>query len=165
MTTTAIRGPAPKEPGPNQPGTGLPAREPARPGPSPATEPDVLVQGRHHDPHSLLGRHDGLVRALRPGAGEMYLLVTGAPPDGDVLARVPMHQVHPGGLWEAPLDPAAAGYRLEAVYGARARRASSSTTPTATGPRSATSTSTCSTRGVIGAYGKSSGRTPALTRE
>ena len=28
-----------------------------------------------------------------------------------------MHQVHPGGLWEAPLDPSAAGYRLEAVYG------------------------------------------------
>ena len=28
-----------------------------------------------------------------------------------------MTQVHPGGLWEAPLDPSAAGYRLEAVYG------------------------------------------------
>ena len=28
-----------------------------------------------------------------------------------------MAQVHPGGLWEAPLAAAAAGYRLEARYG------------------------------------------------
>jgi 1,4-alpha-glucan branching enzyme len=48
----------------------------------------------------------------------MYLLVTGAFPDRDVLDRVAMRQVHPGGLWEAPLDPSAVGYRLEAVYGA-----------------------------------------------
>ncbi len=75
------------------------------------------MQGRHHDPHSLLGRHDGLVRALRPGANEMYLLVTGPVGDSDVVARVPMARVHPGGLWEAPLDPTAPGYRLEAVYG------------------------------------------------
>ena len=74
-----------------------------------APETKALLQGRHHDPHSLLGRHNGLVRALRPGASEMYLLVTGPSPGRAVLDRVPMHQVHPGGLWEAPLDPAAAG--------------------------------------------------------
>ena len=110
MTTTAVRGQGPKEPR-----AGLQAGDPAEQGPP--SKFDALVQGRHYDPHSLLGRHDGLVRALRPGASEMYLLVTSAPSDQDVLARVPMLLVHPGGLWEAPLDPSAAGYRLEAVYG------------------------------------------------
>jgi 1,4-alpha-glucan branching enzyme len=47
----------------------------------------------------------------------MYVLVTGPAPGRDILDRVPMTLVHPGGLWEAPLDPSAAGYRLEAVYG------------------------------------------------
>ena len=28
-----------------------------------------------------------------------------------------MHQVHPGGLWEGPIDPTAPGYKLEATYG------------------------------------------------
>ncbi|SRR5579875_629162 len=82
-------------------------------------EVERLVQGRHHDPHSLLGRHGGSVRALRPGATAMFLLVT-SPAGGDQPAqRVAMHQAHPGGLWEAPIDPSAPGYRLEAVYGGR----------------------------------------------
>lgn len=81
-------------------------------------EVELLVQGRHHDPHSLLGRHGGLVRSFRPAASEMYVLVTGAGPDREVLQRVPMRQIHPAGLWEGDLDPSAAGYRLEAVYGA-----------------------------------------------
>ncbi len=110
MTTTAVQGP--KKPGPGPQPIG-----PAQEGPVSSPEFEVLVQGRHHDPHSLLGRHDGLVRALRPGANEMYLLVTGPVGDSDVVARVPMARVHPGGLWEAPLDPTAPGYRLEAVYG------------------------------------------------
>jgi 1,4-alpha-glucan branching enzyme len=80
-------------------------------------EVELLVQGRHHDPHSLLGRHGGLVRALRPSASEMYLLVTGPAPEREILGRVAMRQIHPGGLWEADLDPTAAGYRLEATYG------------------------------------------------
>ncbi|HTW06014.1 MAG TPA: alpha-amylase family glycosyl hydrolase, partial [Acidimicrobiales bacterium] len=78
---------------------------------------ELLVEGRHHEPHSLLGRHGGTVRALRPGATEMYLLVTGAEPERPVLRRSPMLRVHPGGLWEGQLAPTAAGYRLEAVYG------------------------------------------------
>jgi 1,4-alpha-glucan branching enzyme len=81
-------------------------------------EVELLVQGRHHDPHSLLGRHGGLVRSFRPAASEMYVLVTGAGPDREVLQRVPMRQIHPAGLWEGDLDPSAAGYRLEATYGA-----------------------------------------------
>ena len=81
-------------------------------------EVELLVQGRHHDPHSLLGRHGGLVRSFRPAASEMYVLVTGAGPDREVLQRVPMRQIHPAGLWEGDLDPSAAGYRLEAMYGA-----------------------------------------------
>ena len=110
MTTTSVQGP--KKPGP-----GLQKSGPPEQGPAGGPEFEVLVVGRHHDPHSLLGRHDGLVRALRPGATEMYLLVTGRDADSDVVARAPMALVHPGGLWEAPLDPAAPGYRLEAVYG------------------------------------------------
>jgi len=78
---------------------------------------ELLVQGRHHDPHSLLGRHADKVRALRPGATEMYVLVTGPGPARPVLHRSAMRQVHPAGLWEGPLAPSAPGYRLEAVYG------------------------------------------------
>jgi 1,4-alpha-glucan branching enzyme len=110
MTTTSIQGP--KKPGP-----GLQKSGPPEQGPASIPEFEVLVQGRHYDPHSLLGRHDGLVRALRPGASEMYLLVKGPDADSDVVARAPMALVHPGGLWEAPLDPTAPGYRLEALYG------------------------------------------------
>src|SRR5579875_2522512 len=81
-------------------------------------EPQVLrlVQGAHPDPHSVLGRHGAKVRALRPGATEMYVLVTGPGPARPVLHRSPMRQVHPAGLWEGPLAPSAPGYRLEAVY-------------------------------------------------
>jgi 1,4-alpha-glucan branching enzyme len=91
-------------------------------GPTPAGELDPavverLVRGRHHDPHSVLGRHGGVVRAFRPGAAEMYLQVTGPGPERRSLERVPMRLVHSAGLWEGPLPPSAAGYRLEAVYG------------------------------------------------
>jgi len=79
------------------------------------SEVDLLAQGRHHDPHSLLGRHGDVVRALRPEATEMYLLVTGPAPENEVLERAPMQPTGPA-LWEAHLDRAAAGYMLEAVY-------------------------------------------------
>jgi 1,4-alpha-glucan branching enzyme len=83
----------------------------------PSEQVERLIHGRHADPHSLLGRHGAAVRALRPGATEMHLLVIGPGPERPVLGRAPMRQIHPGGLWEGPLDTAAAGYRLEAVYG------------------------------------------------
>ncbi len=118
MTTADVRQPRPGKRGGAEP----PSREPAlasTPGGSLLDEHqvEVLVQGRHHDPHSLLGRHGSVVRTLRPEAFEMYLLVTGPAPERQVTERVPMRQVHPGGLWEAELSPAAPGYRLEAVYG------------------------------------------------
>ncbi len=119
MTTTEAKGTGPKR-----------RRKPAGPevvvqpvpedhsgGTLDAQQVDALVQGRHHDPHSVLGRHGGIVRALRPGASEMYVVVTGPTPDRITLERAPMRQVHPAGLWEGALDPAAASYKLEALYG------------------------------------------------
>jgi 1,4-alpha-glucan branching enzyme len=118
MTTTEAKGTGPKK------------RKAAKPEVVVQTEPgspigssldahqgDVLVQGRHNDPHSVLGRHGSIVRALRPGASEMYVVVTGPEPDRPTVERTPMRQVHPGGLWEGPLDAAAASYKLEALYG------------------------------------------------
>ncbi len=80
-------------------------------------EVERLVKGQNHDPHSVLGRHGATVRAFRPGASEMYVLVTGPEPERPVLRRTAMRQVHAAGLWVGPLAPAVAGYRLEAVYG------------------------------------------------
>ncbi|HTW10831.1 MAG TPA: 1,4-alpha-glucan branching protein GlgB [Acidimicrobiales bacterium] len=88
-------------------------------GAPPALDPvdaDRLVHGRHHDPHSVLGRHGGVVRALRPEADEMYILQTESGSDQQIVSRTPMRQVAPN-LWEGALDRAAAGYRLEALYG------------------------------------------------
>ena len=89
---------------------------------------ELLVQGRHHDPHSILGRHGGLVRAFRPAASEMYLLVTGPGSDRPVLERVAMHLIHPAGLWEGDLDrsrarlPARGDLRLGRFTRLRVRR-------------------------------------------
>ena len=112
MTTTEVRGSEPRK-----------KREEAQAVPGKLSETtlddrqvELLVSGRHHTPHALLGRHGAVVRALRPEAKEMYLLVTGPAPERPVLERTPMHEVAPA-LWEAPLAPSAAGYRLEAVYG------------------------------------------------
>jgi 1,4-alpha-glucan branching enzyme len=80
----------------------------AGPGPSP-DELDLLVEGRHGDPHRILGRHGGVVRALRPDAQRVSVLTASG--------RTPMAEIHPGGLWEGPLPTDAAGYRLEADYG------------------------------------------------
>jgi 1,4-alpha-glucan branching enzyme len=67
-----------------------------------------LVAGHHSDPHRLLGRHDGVVRTLRPGASTVHIVV------GD--ERIEMVLVHPAGLWEGPISAAAKEYRLEAGY-------------------------------------------------
>ncbi len=71
-----------------------------------------LVEGHLGDPHQLLGFHEGVVRAWRPGATTMRV-VTG---DGDVL---PMERTDPAGLFEVKLAAPGAGtpaYRLEAEY-------------------------------------------------
>jgi len=75
-------------------------------------EVDRLVEGRHGDPHRILGLHDGVVRALRPDATGMALVLQ----DGSSL---PMERIHPGGVFEIdlPSADAATTYRLCADYG------------------------------------------------
>ena len=87
---------------------------------------ELVVAGRHSDPHRVLGLHEGVVRAFRPEATGMRLFPDGAEP-------VEMEMIHPGGLFEACMEGrpgegtdggAVAAYELEAVY---ARDGSSST--------------------------------------
>jgi 1,4-alpha-glucan branching enzyme len=76
------------------------------------SELDLIVRGHHGDPHRVLGRHDGVVRAYRPDATAMRL-VTGA------AARpkeTPMAQIHPAGIYEGPIGKGVKEYRLEADY-------------------------------------------------
>ncbi len=72
-------------------------------------EIDLIAAGHHSDPHRVLGRHGGVVRALRPDADAVDLVV------GDT--RTPMLRRHPGGVWEAPIDGDAATYRFEVRAG------------------------------------------------
>src|ERR1700694_1575201 len=92
------------------PGTsGVPS---ARPGWAPSAvdrELAQIVAGRHSDPHRLLGLHDGVVRAYRPDALGMRVVV------GE--RRIPMTKVRPEGLFEAPVPDDTTVYRLEADYG------------------------------------------------
>ncbi|MDQ3679486.1 MAG: 1,4-alpha-glucan branching protein GlgB [Actinomycetota bacterium] len=73
------------------------------------SEINAVVDGTHHDPHQLLGPHDRVVRAYRPGAVGMKVLL------GEDKV-VPMEAVHKGGVFEAQV-PDGARYRLEADYG------------------------------------------------
>ncbi len=75
-----------------------------------------VVDGRHSDPHRVLGRHAGIVRAYRPDATAMRLLVGGGAP------AAPMARVHPGGVFEASIDAGIEHYRLEADYGTEQAR-------------------------------------------
>jgi 1,4-alpha-glucan branching enzyme len=76
---------------------------------TPLTDRDIelIVEGRHGDPHRVLGLHDERVRAYRPGATALTLVLADR--------RVPMSLVHPAGLYEAPAN--GTEYRLEATYG------------------------------------------------
>jgi 1,4-alpha-glucan branching enzyme len=80
----------------------------------PVDELERLVTGLHPDPHRILGRHDGTVRAFRPDASSMRLLPVG--PRNGARDPVPMTRVHPAGVFEAPIDPGVPTYRLEADY-------------------------------------------------
>ncbi|MDQ3681338.1 MAG: 1,4-alpha-glucan branching protein GlgB [Actinomycetota bacterium] len=72
-----------------------------------------LVEGTHATPHDVLGFHEGMVRAFRPGAASMSVLLHDAEP-------VTMEPVDAAGLFEATAPGASQGYRLEAEYaGAR----------------------------------------------
>lgn len=73
---------------------------------------DRLVDGWHHDPHSILGPHPGAehvtVRALRPGADAVTLLV------GD--ERIPLEHEHRG-VWVGTVPGTEVpDYALDVVY-------------------------------------------------
>ena len=69
-----------------------------------------LLEGTHAAPHDVLGLHDGVVRAFRPGAVSMSVLLG----NGESVSMEPVHE---GGLFEAKAPEATEGYRLEAHYG------------------------------------------------
>jgi 1,4-alpha-glucan branching enzyme len=76
-----------------------------------------VVEGRHHDPHSILGPHpyEGAVtiRTLRPWATSVAALVAG--PDGE--QRFELTHEH-GGIFAGLIDVAEVpDYRLEVAYG------------------------------------------------
>jgi 1,4-alpha-glucan branching enzyme len=75
----------------------------------------ALIDGRHHDPFSLLGVHrvgrDRVVRALQPHASKVELI--GA--DGRHLAD--MERVHKDGLFAALMPPRIRRYRLRITRG------------------------------------------------
>ncbi|MBA2751118.1 MAG: 1,4-alpha-glucan branching enzyme, partial [Actinobacteria bacterium] len=68
-----------------------------------------LGEGTNTAPHDILGFHDGVVRAFRPGAASMSVV----PKTGDPIA---MEARDPDGLFEAEAPGAADGYRLRARY-------------------------------------------------
>ena len=69
----------------------------------------ALVEGTERDPHRVLGPHGGIVRAWRPDASSITLVL----PDG---ARVAMAQEHPAGVFIAKAPKGTADYRLEVTY-------------------------------------------------
>ena len=76
-----------------------------------SAELDLVVNGESGDPHHVLGYHDGTVRAFRPGAESMRVLL----PSGDAAE---MKRVHEAGVFAAEIpSESAAGYRLAASYG------------------------------------------------
>src|SRR5438094_7955652 len=71
---------------------------------------EQLARGELADPHRVLGAHDGTVRALRPGAAAMRVLL----PDGEAVEMTPVEAT---GVFTAEIPAeAAAAYRLEARY-------------------------------------------------
>jgi len=90
------------------------------PQPAPVSTADLqrVVEGRHHDPHSILGPHphDGAVtiRTLRPWATSVVVVARSA--DGET--RVPLEHEH-GGIFTGMVPVAEVpDYRLEVAYGA-----------------------------------------------
>lgn len=70
-------------------------------------EMDRIIQGSHHDPHTVLGLHDVKgangkeIRVFRPGAKEVYLEKGGV--------AEPMIQVHPAGFFVLPVSKQTTG--------------------------------------------------------
>ncbi len=82
----------------------------------PVTELDQIVEGRHAQPHALLGAHpeDGgvVVRAYRPEAERVVVKAR------DIEKAVEAKLVHPGGVFEAHVPQAdlPMDYELEVAY-------------------------------------------------
>ncbi len=75
---------------------------------------DQLVEGRHHDPHGLLGAHqaaDGqtVIRTLRPSADAVSVVVGGT--------ETPLRRIHDGGVFAGVVAGAPTDYRLRVTYG------------------------------------------------
>jgi 1,4-alpha-glucan branching enzyme len=68
-----------------------------------------LAEGTNAAPHDVLGFHDGVVRAFRPGAVSMSVVPEGGKP-------IAMEPVEPTGLFQAKAPGAADGYQLRAEY-------------------------------------------------
>jgi 1,4-alpha-glucan branching enzyme len=75
-------------------------------------ELDLIAEGRHSDPHRILGRHGSVVRAFRPDAGAMRVVLGS---DGN-SKPVDMVRIHQAGIFEGPIGPDAEDYELEAEY-------------------------------------------------
>ncbi|MDQ6839314.1 MAG: 1,4-alpha-glucan branching protein GlgB [Actinomycetota bacterium] len=75
---------------------------------------ELIVSGGHGDPHRILGRHEGVVRAFRPDAAAMRLVA--AARSGTAVPATTMERVHPAGLFEGSIERDATGYHLEADY-------------------------------------------------
>jgi 1,4-alpha-glucan branching enzyme len=77
---------------------------------------DALLGGVHHNPHGVLGAHPksggAVVRALRPHADEVSVLV-----DADPERAYPLVRVHDAGLWSGVVPEAPGDYRLSVRYG------------------------------------------------
>jgi 1,4-alpha-glucan branching enzyme len=86
-------------------------------------ELDLVAGGTHGDPHRVLGRHGGSVRAFQPEALEMRLLVVGdpqgdgAPTDRERHVARGMRRIHPSGIFEGVIEEEEVKYRLEATFG------------------------------------------------
>src|SRR5690242_3831159 len=64
-----------------------------------------LITGNVHDPHGLLGLHEGKVRTLRRGAGEVVIVADGQ--------RFPTTRIQPEGVFEAKVPASVTTYRVE----------------------------------------------------
>jgi 1,4-alpha-glucan branching enzyme len=72
---------------------------------------DTLARGEHTNPHAYLGRHGRVVRAWRPDAVSMHVVV------GDARAdRVAMPRIHPAGVFAAELATEPGVYRFDVEY-------------------------------------------------
>ncbi len=68
-----------------------------------------IAAGTAADPHAILGFHDGVVRAWRPGATAVKVVAAGLPP-------VDLATAAPQGAFEGEAPGAEQGYRLEVTY-------------------------------------------------